>query len=190
MRRTSGAATAISHRDELCSISSPDRRTSRYSTPHRPPQTLQHFRQQQQKLSLLDEIVPPTTVCKTMAPLDGDGPIDPPGRRIRRTPTRAQRRPAPPHVYRQQLYLHPEDMQLDHSYTWTRSSEGTKVTMSAARWREWAVTRIGITHIGPPRRASRLVGRIVMSCIYFSLVACSVGAPKNATRSERACSAQ
>src|SRR5262249_51086858 len=146
MRRTSGLAKAISRRDALCSIRSHDRRRSRYSTPHRPPQTLEHFRQQQQKLSLLDEIAPLTTVCRAMAPFDGDGPIDPPWRRICRTPTGAQRRPAPPQVYRQQLNLHPEDMQLDHSYAWTRSSEGTKVTVSAGRRRKSAATRIGITH--------------------------------------------
>src|SRR5262245_61895066 len=119
-----------------------DRRRSRYSTPHRPPQALQHACKQQQKLALIDEIVPPTTVCKAMAPFDGDGPIDPPVRRIRRTPTRTQRRPAPPHIYRQQLYLYPEDMQLDHSYTWTRSSEGTKAAGPATRWRESAAAKI------------------------------------------------
>jgi hypothetical protein len=98
-------------------------RRSHYATLHRPPQTLQNFRQQQQhELAVLDEILLSITVYKAVAAFDGDGPIDPPVRRIRRTPARARRRPAPPHVYRQQLYLHPEEMQVDHSYTWTRSN--------------------------------------------------------------------
>src|SRR6478736_5244154 len=143
-----------------------DCRRSSYSTPYCPPQALQHLRHQQRELALLDEITVPTPVYEAMTLFDGDGPIDPTVRRIRRTPPRAEASPAPPHVYRQQLYLHPEDMQLDHSYTWTRSSERTEATVSATRWRQSATTRIGIPHIGPPRRASRSFGRIVMSRIH------------------------
>jgi hypothetical protein len=46
---------------------------------------------------------------------------------------------------------------------------------------------IRIAHVGPPRGAIRLFGRILMSCTYSHLVARSDGAPKNsATPSERA----
>jgi hypothetical protein len=128
-----------------------DCRRSSYSTPYRPPQALQHLRHQQRELALVDAITAPTTVYEAMTPFDGDGPIDPTVRRIRRTPPRAEGSPAPPHVYRQQLYLHPEEMQVDHSYTWTRSNEGTEVTVSATRSRESAAAAIRIAHVGPPR---------------------------------------
>src|ERR1700752_1701780 len=57
--------------------------------PYRPP-PLQHLRRQQRELALLDVITAPTTVYEAMMPFDGDGPIDPPVRRIRRTPPRAE----------------------------------------------------------------------------------------------------
>ena len=154
---------------------------ARLAAPHRPPQTFQNFRQQQQQeLAVLDELILPITVYKAVAPFDGDGPIDPPVRRIRRTPPRARRRPVPPHVYRQQLYLHPEDMQFDHSYTWTRNSGGPEATVSATRCRASVAAGIGGTHVGPPRGAIGLFGRILMSCTYSHLVARFVGAPKSA----------
>src|ERR1700722_9545406 len=138
-----------------------DHRRRHYATLHR-PQTLQNFRQQQQQqeLAVLDEIYLSITVYKAVPAFDGDGPIDPPVRRIGRTPARARRRPAPPHVYRQQLYLHPEDMQFDHSYTWTRNNGGPDATESATRCHRSVAAGIGVTHIGPPRGAIRLFGRI------------------------------
>ena len=57
-----------------------------------------------------------------MTPFDGDGPIVRQRHRRTHRSQGVRRRP----VYRQQLYLHPEEMQVDHSYTWTRSNEGTK----------------------------------------------------------------
>src|ERR1700722_2426525 len=168
-----------------------DHRRRHYATLHR-PQTLQNFRQQQQQqeLAVLDEIYLSITVYKAVPAFDGDGPIDPPVRRIGRTPARARRRPAPPHVYRQQLYLHPEDMQFDHSYTWTRNNGGPDATESATRCHASVAAGIGVTHVGPPRGAIRLFGRILMSCTYSHLVARSVGAPKSADRPVRADSAQ
>ena len=144
--------------DDSCgiSISRPSKKPLRQV--HRPPQTLQNSRQQQQQeLAVLDENLLPITVYKAAAAFDGDGPIDPPVRRIRRTPARARRRPAPPHVYRQQLYLHPEDVQFDHSYTWTRNSGGPEATVSATRCHASAAAGIVVTHVGPPRRASRFM---------------------------------
>lgn len=168
-----------------------DHRRGHYATLRRPPQTLQDFRQQQQQeLAVLDEILLSITVYKAVAAFDGDGPIDPPVRRIRRTPARARRRPAPPHVYRQHLYLHPEDMQFDHSYTWTRNSGGPEATVSATRCHPSVAAGIGVTHVGPPRGAIRLFGRILMSCTYSHLVVRSVGAPTSAVRPVRADSAQ
>src|ERR1700722_14440735 len=144
-----------------------DHRRRHYATLHR-PQTLQNFRQQQQQqeLAVLDEIYLSITVYKAMAALDGDGPIYPPVRRIRRTPARARRRPAPPHVYRQQLYLHPEDMQFDDSYTWTRNSGGPEATVSVTRCHASVAAGIGVTHVGPPCGAISLFGRILLSCNY------------------------
>jgi len=61
-----------------------DHRRGHYATLRRPPQTLQDFRQQQQQeLAVLDEILLSITVYKAVAAFDGDGPIDPPVRRIR-----------------------------------------------------------------------------------------------------------
>ena len=146
-----------------------DHRRSHYATLHRPPQTLQNFRQQQQQeLAVLDAILLFTAVYEAMTPFDGDGPIDPTVRRIRRTPLRAEGSPAPPHVYRQQLCLHPEDMQFDHSYTWTRSNEGTEVTESATRSRESAAAAIRIAHVGPPR--GLVACSVELLCIAFILI--------------------
>jgi hypothetical protein len=147
-------------------------RRSSYSTPYCPPQALQHLRHQQRELALLDEITVPKPVYEAMTLFDGDGPIDPTVRRIRRTPPRAEGSPAPPHVYRQQLYLHPEEMQVDHSYTWTRSNEGTEVTVSATRSRESAAAAIRIAHVGPPR--GLVACSVELLCLAFILISFSV----------------
>jgi hypothetical protein len=81
-------------------------------------------------------------------------------------------------------------LQFDHSYTWTRNSGGPEATVSATRCHPSVAAGIGVTHVGPPRGAIRLFGRILMSCNYSHLVVRSVGAPTSAVRPVRADSAQ